>query len=71
MELNKMTSINLKKWILSLEYNLKITDEKDPNFKLFNKWLKEAKNEQTARFERREEYLRRAGYDKNKTRRFY
>lgn len=55
--LKKMKAEALRKWIARLEMSLKL--EQDPhNIELFKSWLKDAKEEQQARAERKKAYLR-------------
>ena len=55
-EITKMKSQQLKNWIKSLEHSLR-TDTDDINQKIYKKWLDEAKAEQQARLDRKENYL--------------
>ena len=57
MEVKEMKAQTLKNWIARLEMVNKI-DQDEHNKGLYEKWLKEAREEQKARAERREAYLK-------------
>ena len=55
-QLDKMNAKQLKTWIVNLEQSIK-ADDHPGNQEIYKKWLKEAKEEQQARLERKERYL--------------
>lgn len=55
----KMRAKDLHKWAMNLEQALKTEPKGSKNYLLYDKWLKEARAEQEARLQRKNDYLRR------------
>ena len=71
MQLEKMKAKNLRTWVDKLTKLLN-EETNEHNRAIYSRWLKEAKAEQEARFNRRMNYLGGGSYGKeNKTRRIY
>lgn len=58
-QLEKMTARQLDTWIRNLEDSMKV-DEDPRNVDLYRRWLIEAREEKTRRWERKENYLKRS-----------